>query len=153
MAMEASMSRNEVIMAVRRNDTNGIDKNYIKQLKRQGAVECKTCKSRKYQDGSNENVSFKSPSHISPQASASRVRAHEAEHVSNAYTKAAQNDGRVICTSVRLQNAICPECGRVYTAGGVTNTAIRYNEENPYMKNQKKADYPEIVGANADYAV
>ena len=30
--------------------------------------ECQTCKNRKYQDGSNENVSFKSASHISPPA-------------------------------------------------------------------------------------
>ena len=42
-------------------------------------AECETCKNRKYQDGSNEMVSFKSASHISPQASSSRVRAHEQE--------------------------------------------------------------------------
>ena len=46
--------------------------------------ECQTCKNRKYQDGSNENVSFKSASHISPEAAVIRVAAHEAEHVSNA---------------------------------------------------------------------
>ena len=50
-------------------------------------AECETCKNRKYQDGSDEMVSFKSASHISPQASASRVRAHEQEHVTNAYNK------------------------------------------------------------------
>ena len=48
-------------------------------------AECETCKNRKYQDGSDEMVSFKSAAHISPEASASRVRAHEQEHVSNAY--------------------------------------------------------------------
>lgn len=52
--------------------------------------ECQTCKNRKYQDGSDEMVSFKSAAHISPQAAAGRVRAHEGEHVSNAYDKAAQ---------------------------------------------------------------
>ena len=51
----------------------------------QSAQECQTCKNRKYQDGSDEMVSFKSAAHISPEASASRVRAHEQEHVSNAY--------------------------------------------------------------------
>ena len=45
--------------------------------------ECQTCKNRKYQDGSNENVSFKSASHISPEAAGIRVAAHEAEHVSS----------------------------------------------------------------------
>ena len=48
-------------------------------------AECETCSNRKYQDGSDEMVSFKSAAHISPEASASRVRAHEQEHVSNAY--------------------------------------------------------------------
>ena len=43
--------------------------------------ECQTCKNRKYQDGSDEMVSFKSAAHISPNASGSRVRAHEQEHV------------------------------------------------------------------------
>lgn len=58
--------------------------------------ECETCKNRKYQDGSNENVSFKSATHISPNAAGAAVRAHEGEHVSNAYTKAAQDNGKVI---------------------------------------------------------
>ncbi|MGF7141958.1 uncharacterized protein with WD repeat [Anaerotaenia torta] len=47
--------------------------------------ECKTCKERKYVDGSNEtDVSFKTPAHISPQASYAAVAAHEQQHVSNA---------------------------------------------------------------------
>ena len=54
--------------------------------------ECQTCKNRKYQDGSNENVSFKSASHISPEAAGIRVAAHEAEHVSNAYAKGEGED-------------------------------------------------------------
>ena len=40
--------------------------------------ECQTCKNRKYQDGSDEMVSFKSAAHISPQAAAGRVRAMRA---------------------------------------------------------------------------
>src|SRR5574344_78781 len=66
-------------------------------------AECQTCKERKYQDGSDEMVSFKSASHISPEASAGRVRAHEQEHVANAYKKAASGDGKVISASVQLK--------------------------------------------------
>ena len=40
---------------------------------------------------SNEMVSFKSPQHVSPENAASAVRAHEQEHVSNAYKKAAKD--------------------------------------------------------------
>lgn len=148
---KSSMSRNEIIQAVKRNDTDGIDPNQIKNLKRQGAVECSTCASRKYKDGSDENVSFKSAAHISPAASATRVRAHEQEHVNNAYDKAAMKDGKVICASVRIQTAICPECGKVYTAGGVTNTAIQYKKDDLYMNGQKTKDYINLAGAHVDY--
>ena len=59
--------------------------------------ECQTCKNRKYVDGSDEaNVSFKSAAHVSPQAASSAVRAHEGQHVSNAYSKASEENGRVI---------------------------------------------------------
>lgn len=114
--------------------------------------ECKTCKNRKYQDGSNENVSFKSASHISPSASAARVKAHEAEHVSNAYSKAAEKGGKVISAGVTIRTAVCPECGRTYTAGGETRTVIKYpNESNPYQKNRKSLDAAIYPGANVDY--
>jgi len=105
----------------------------------QGAkkTECQTCKERKYQDGSDEMVSFKAAAHISPEDSASKVRAHEQEHVSNAFKKAAQGEGKVLQASVRLQTAICPECGRSYVAGGTTSTKIQYKEDNPYDKNTK----------------
>lgn len=116
-------------------------------------AECETCKNRKYQDGSNENVSFKAASHIPASASGARVRAHEAEHVSNAYTKAAQNNGKVISAGVSIRTSVCPECGRVYTAGGETRTMIKYTDEkNPYQKNQKSIDAAKYSGANIDYA-
>ena len=116
--------------------------------------ECETCNNRKYQDGSNENVSFKSASHISPEAAGSAVRAHEGEHVSNAYTKAAQNNGKVVNASVSIHTSVCPECGRTYVSGGTTNTMIKYsNEDNPYQKNQKALDAVSLVGANIDYAI
>ena len=119
-----------------------------------GSEECQTCKNRKYQDGSDEMVSFKSAAHIAPGAAASVVRAHEQEHVSNAYAKAATNNGKVIRASVSLHTAICPECGRSYISGGTTNTQIKYyNEENPYQQELKSADRAKYSGRNIDYAV
>lgn len=116
--------------------------------------ECQTCKNRKYKDGSNEMVSFKSPQHVSPEGAASAVRAHEQEHVSNAYKKAAAENGKVIRASVSIHTAVCPECGRTYVSGGTTNTQIKYfNEDNPYQKDLKSSDRTKYVGMNLDYAV
>lgn len=113
--------------------------------------ECQTCKERKYIDGSDENVSFKSAAHISPEAAGAKVKAHEAEHVSNAYTKAAQNNGQVVNASVSIHTAVCPECGRTYVSGGVTNTMIKYsNESNPYQQERKAQDAIRLKGANVD---
>ncbi len=115
--------------------------------------ECQTCKNRKYVDGSDENVSFKSASHIAPEAAGARVRAHEGEHVSNAYSDAEKNDGKVLRASVSLKTEICPECGRTFVAGGTTNTMIKYTDEsNPYQKNQKSLDAARFVGNHIDYA-
>ncbi len=114
--------------------------------------ECETCKRRKYKDGSDEMVSFKTAQHISPESAASRVRAHEQEHVSNAYSDAAANNGKVLRASVSIRTAICPECGRSYVSGGTTNTQIKYyNEDNPYQKDLKATDYDKYAGMNADY--
>lgn len=117
-------------------------------------AECETCKNRKYQDGSDEMVSFKAPSHISPEAAASRVRSHEQEHVSNAYKDAAQNNGKVISCNVSIKTSICPECGRTYVSGGTTSTQIRYyNEDNPYQKDLKSSDAAnKYRGMNVDLA-
>lgn len=117
-------------------------------------AECETCKNRKYQDGSDEMVSFKSASHISPQASAGKVRAHEQEHVSNAYKKAAEKNGEVISANVSMQSAVCPECGRSYIEGGTTSTQIKYyNEENPYQQDKKATDAISLTGNHIDAAL
>lgn len=109
--------------------------------KKSSPAECETCKNRKYQDGSDEDVSFKSPAHINPNAAASRVRSHEQEHVNNAYKKAAENNGKVMSCNVSIHTDICPECGRTYVSGGTTATQIKYvNEENPYQKEMKSSD-------------
>ena len=95
--------------------------------------ECETCKRRKYQDGSDEMVSFK-------------------EHVSNAYQKAKDNNGEVVRANVRLKTAVCPEGGRTYISGGETTTQIRYfNEDNPYQQDMKESDADnKYRGANVD---
>lgn len=109
--------------------------------------QCETCANRKYQDGSDEMVSFKSAAHISPEAAGSRVRAHEQEHVSNAYKKASMSDGQVVRASVAIHTSICPECGRTYVSGGTTTTAIKYNSD-PYAQNAKAYDAPNVQGRN-----
>lgn len=118
--------------------------------------ECETCKNRKYQDGSDEQVSFKAAAHISPEASAATVRGHEQEHVSNAYKKASTDNGKVIQASVSLKTAVCPECGRSYVAGGVTHTMIKYSKDadtNPYAKDRKAIQGDALKGQNLDLAV
>lgn len=115
--------------------------------------ECQTCKERKYVDGSNEgNVSFKSPGHIAPEASAGVVMAHEKEHVSNARREGNKPGNELISARVSLKTAICPECGRSYVAGGTTRTLIKYGNSD-YDKNKKAADLDAVLGANIDKAV
>lgn len=119
-----------------------------------GNEKCETCENRKYQDGSDEMVSYKGATHISPESATSAVRAHEQEHVANAYQKAATKDGKVIKAAVTIHTSICPECGRSYVSGGTTSTQIKYsNEENPYQKELKAADKAKYTGMHADYAV
>lgn len=124
--------------------------------KKSSPAECETCKNRKYQDGSDESdVSFKAAAHIDPKAAGARVRGHEQEHVSNAYQKAAKNNGKVVSCNVSIHTDICPECGRTYVSGGTTATQIRYrNEENPYQKELKSSDAAnKYRGMNFDEAV
>lgn len=98
--------------------------------------ECETCENRTYVDGSNENdVSFKSPGHIAPESAASKVMAHEYEHVRNAYQEDKEEGKELLNVSVSLKTAVCPECGKTYVAGGETRTTMRSGvEENPYEK-------------------
>ena len=127
------------------NETNNVNG------KKSSPAECQTCKNRKYQDGSDEMVSFKAAGHIDPDNAASVVMSHEQEHVSNAYQKADTGNGEVVRASVRLKTDICPECGRTYISGGETTTQIRYvNETNPYQKDLKESDKSKYQGANVD---
>ena len=129
----------------------GLNSAQIRGLKKAGQIECSTCANRMYQDGSDENVSFKSAAHISPSAAGEAVRAHEGEHVSNAYKKAAMNNGKVMSTGVAIHMAVCPECGRSYVSGGTTYTSIKYYEDNPYDSNAKSMDAANgILGQRID---
>lgn len=122
-----------------------------KKDKTDPGYECETCKKRKYVDGSDEMVSFKSPQAVSPNAAGARVRAHEQEHVSNAYKDAAENNGKVVSCSVAIHTSVCPECGRSYVSGGTTSTQIKYyNESNPYQKDLKAQDADKYKGMNVD---
>ena len=92
--------------------------------------ECKTCAERKYQDGSDDpGISFKTAAHISPEQAAAKVRSHEYEHVVREQSKADRENKEVVSQSVRLHTDICPECGRTYVSGGVTNTVTRGKSE------------------------
>lgn len=93
-------------------------------------AECETCKERKYQDGSDDpGVSFKTAAHIAPEQAAAKVRGHEMEHVTREQAKAAREGREVVSQSVSYKTAICPECGRVYVAGGTTRTTTMAKSE------------------------
>jgi len=150
-----SWQTNQEDVAAGKKGQRADDADRVKGKKQSLDGECETCEKRKYQDGSNEMVSFKAPGHIDPGNAAMVVLGHEREHVSNAYNKAELNNGEVKQASVRLKTAVCPECGRTYIAGGETTTQILYfNEENPYQKDLKESDADnKYRGANVDIAV
>ncbi len=114
-------------------------------------LECQTCKERKYVDVSNEaDVSFQTPTHISPQASFSAVSAHEQQHVSNAVAEGSRPGVELISTSVSYRMGVCPECGTPYILGGTTRTAMKYNENNPYESARKSLEGSFLRGMNFD---
>lgn len=150
--MNLSMNTNMSTNPVYPNTDSEYSANGFKKVgSDEDSKECETCKNRKYVDGSDEMVSFKSAARIAPEAAATRVRSHEQEHVSNAYKDAAQNNGKVLSASVRIKTDVCPECGRSYIAGGETATQIKYyNEETPYQKALKVQESAKYSGMNVD---
>ena len=120
--------------------------------------ECQTCKNRKYVDGSNEmDVSFKAPGHISPEASYGKVMAHEQMHVANARAEGAKEGQELVSARVTLKMERCPECGRMYTAGGETTTVIKkskpvYNST-PYDDARKLVEGETLAGQKVDTEV
>ena len=90
------------------------------------SFECETCKNRRYQDDScDSGVSFQTPTKINPKVADMAVRAHENEHVVRNRDKAEREGMKIVSQSVTIQRAICPECGKTYTAGGLTRTRMK----------------------------
>lgn len=114
-------------------------------------IECETCKNRRYQDGSDEMVSFKTPGKISPEESYAKVSAHEQEHVTNAVAEGSKPGKELISANVSLKTALCPECGKAYVAGGTTRTMMKTYGEDPFSKNQKAFEAEATKGNNIDY--
>ena len=114
-------------------------------------VECETCKNRRYQDGSDEMVSFKTPGKISPEESFAKVSAHEQEHVTNAVAEGNKPGKELISATVSLKTAMCPECGKAYVAGGITRTMMKTYGKDPFSQNQKAFEAEATKGNNVDY--
>ena len=88
--------------------------------------QCEKCRSRRYQDGSNDSrVSFQMPTVMDPVKARTKVMSHEMEHVRSEQHKAKQEDKVVVSQSVRIMNDRCEECGRNYVKGGFTRTVTR----------------------------
>lgn len=120
--------------------------------------ECQTCKNRKYVDGSKENdVSFKTPGHVSPEASLSAVINHENQHVANAIAQGNEKNKELVSSNVRIKMDRCPECGKSYAAGGETTTVIKTSSpsysSSPYDQARKIQDASMMSGANFDLGV
>lgn len=75
-------------------------------------------------------VSFQTPTHLSPEQAALAVVAHENEHVSHERQKAERN-GQIAQSTVSIRYAVCPECGRIYVAGGTTKTTVTTPQKSP----------------------
>ena len=89
-----------------------------------GQAECPTCSSRQYKDGSDDSgVSFQAARHINAATAGTVIMAHEGEHVSAEDSNAKAEGGQATST-VALEYAKCPECGRTYVKGGVTTTTV-----------------------------
>ncbi len=135
--LEQKITENETKL---RNLQSRLDKLESKKEEEKNDGKCETCENRKYQDGSDDpGVSFKMASHISPEGAEAAVRGHENEHVMRNQAKAAREGKEIVYQSVRIKKAICPECGRSYVAGGVTETVTRTRPKNRYDTGKPEA--------------
>lgn len=114
-------------------------------------VECQSCKNRRYQDVSDEMVSYKTPSKISAEQSYAKVISHEQEHVKHAVAEGQEENKDLLSATVSLKTAICPECGKAYIAGGVTRTMIKTYHDDPYSQNQRSFEKEAATGNSIDY--
>jgi len=105
-----------------KNNTYG-NENIGKASPMEPKGECQTCSNRKYVDKSNDSsVSYQTPTKLNPSTAALAVGAHEREHVVNERAKANREGREIINQTVSIKYAICPECHKMYAAGGVTRT-------------------------------
>ncbi len=124
--------------------------NTVESSRKVSPVECQTCKNRRYQDGSDEMVSFKTPGKISPGESYAKVMAHEKEHVTNAIAEGNEPGKELVSATVSLKTAICPECGRAYIEGGTTRTVMKTYGSDPFSQNQKSFEQEAAKGNFVD---
>lgn len=114
-------------------DSEPSEMSEAEKKRRFDSFECETCKNRRYKDESDDSgVSFQTATHIDPSAAYSAVRSHENEHVARNRTEAEQNGQKVVYQTVTIHRGICPECGRSYTAGGVTKTVTKADNSAKY---------------------
>ena len=114
--------------AVEYRRTEDADENRDRRGKKKRPTdeECQTCKERKYKDVSDDpTVSFQTPTNLGRGEAAYAVRAHEQQHVSHEHAKAEREGREVVSQNVVIHYAVCPECGKVYVAGGTTTTTTR----------------------------
>ncbi len=131
------------------NDKTNRKSNSASEVDATGKIECKTCKERKYQDGSDDpSVSFKTPGKIDPQSAGAVVRAHEQEHVSHEAAKAQMSGRKVVSQSVSIHTGICPECGNTYVSGGTTRTVTKAENDNSNRKDFFLTNYNDLVAQN-----
>lgn len=126
--------------------------NTVFSSSRVAPVECQTCKNRRYQDSSDEMVSYKTPGRIASGESYVKVMSHEQEHVANAVAEGNEEDKELLSATVSLKTAICPECGKAYIAGGTTRTIMKTYGSDPYSQNQKAYEKEAATGNFIDYA-
>lgn len=83
--------------------------------------ECSTCAQRAYKDGSYDpGVSFQTATSVPSSTAGVAVASHEGEHVTRETAKA-REEGRIVTQAkVTFQYSCCPECHRMYIAGGTT---------------------------------
>ena len=90
------------------------------------ACQCEKCRSRRYQDGSNDSrVSFQMPTVMDPVKAKTKVMSQEMEHVRSEQHKAKKEDKVVVSQTVRIMTDRCEECGTSYVKGGFTRTITR----------------------------
>lgn len=87
---------------------------------------CKTCASRKYKDiSSDSGVTFQSATKLPTATAGISVMSHEGEHVSRETAKAQKQGSIITQKTVTAKMSICPDCGRMYIAGGTTRITTK----------------------------